>query len=361
VAPRACGTALGLLAAALVACGANEPPAGAPPGTSVVFTAGLRGPYGIAAVSPGGGGPTRLSAPYRRTRRTDLGPVWSPDGTRIAFKAYLERDALSGGAAYHVHVMDPDGSGVRNLTRRHFWAVGDFDWAPDSQRLVVDVWNERLDRHRLHLIAANRGPPRLLTRGDDFGPRWSPDGSTIVFNRFTRGGASGLYAIAPDGTRLRRLAARGSGPAWSPDGSRLAYVSGYRPFTIRLTDPHGGARRRLATQPGEPGSLAWSPDGSAIAYDVYHPGHGRDIHLVETETGRRRRLTNERGDEVSPTWSPDGRSIAFEHSPLDGDVDNSGSYDVHLMSPDGGNRRRLTRCRCALGGGVSWQPAAAFP
>jgi TolB protein len=358
VAPRPHGAVLGLVAAALGACGASEPPASAPADARIAFTAALRGPYGIAAVAPRGGQPIRLSAPYRRTRRTDLAPAWSPDGTRIAFRAYLERDARSGGAAYHVHVMEADGRGVVNLTRRHFPEAGEFDWAPDGRRLVVDVWNERIDRHRLHVIAADGGEPRRLTGGDDFGPRWSPDGSTIVFNRFTRGGRSGLYAIAPDGTRLRRLAARGSGPAWSPDGSRLAYVSGFRPFAIYLMYPQGGARVRLTTQPGEPGSLAWSPDGSAIAYDAYRPGRGRDIHLVETATGRSRRLTSDRGDEVSPVWSPDGRTIAFEHSPVDGGVDNAGSYDIYAMSPDGDGRRRLTRCRCALGGGLSWQPAA---
>ena len=354
-----CATALGLLAAALAACGANEPRAGTPSDTRISFTAALRGPYGIAAVSPDGGRPTRLSGPYRRTQRTDIRPAWSPDATRIAFKAYLERDAMSGGAAYHVHVMDPDGSGVRNLTRRHFPEAGDFDWAPDGRRLVVDVWNERVDRHRLHVISATGGAPRRLTGGDDFGPRWSPDGSTIAFNRFGRRGRSALYAIAADGTRLRRLAARGSGPAWSSDGSRLAYVSGDRPFTIHLADPSSATRTRLTAQPGEPGALAWSPDGSAIAYDAYHPGRGRDIHLVETDTGRRRHLTGDRGDEVSATWSPDGATIAYEHSPVDGEVDNTGSYDVRLMNPDGGSRRRLTRCRCTLGGGLSWQPAAA--
>lgn len=57
-------------------------------------------------------------------------------------------------------------------------------------------------------------------------------------------------------------------------------------------------------------------------------------------------------------WSPDGRTIAFEHSPVD-PADNAGSYDIHVMSPDGKGRRRLTRCSCTLDGGLSWQPAPA--
>jgi TolB protein len=253
--------------------------------------------------------------------------------------------------------MNANGSGVRNLTKRYFHETGDFDWSPDGERLVVEVWNERINRHRLHVIGTDGGPPRLLTRGDDFGARWSPDGSTIAFNRFGRGGRAALYAIAADGSRLRRLALRGNGPAWSPDGSTIAYFTGFRPTTIHLMDMASGARRRLAVQAGEIGDLTWSPDGASIAYMVHHPRRGWDIHVVETVDGRHRRLTDDRGDEVSPTWSPDGARIAYEHSPVDGNVDNYGTYDVYVMNADGSGTLRLTCCRRAAGGGLSWQPA----
>jgi Tol biopolymer transport system component len=338
--------AAGLLGAALAAG------AGGSAETKIAFTS-----RGTWVVAPDGSGLAKLSAPYRRTRRTELRPEWSPDGRRIAFRAYLERDALSGGAAYHVHLMNADGSGVRNLTRRHFRETGDFDWSPDGKRLVVDVWNERIDRHRLHVIRTDGGPPRLLTRGDDFSARWSPDGSTIAFNRFGRGGRAALYAIAADGSRLQRLAVRGNGPAWSPDGSTIAYFTGFRPATIHLVDVASGVRRTLTTFAGEPGDLAWSPDGASIAYMVHRPRRGWDIHLVETAGGHRRRLTDDRGDEVSPTWSPDGSRIAYEHSPVGGGVDNTGTFDVYVMNADGTGSRRLTCCRRALGGGLSWQPA----
>ena len=338
------GIAAGLLAGTLASAGDSAE-------TKIAFTS-----RGTWVVAPDGSGLEKLSAPHRRTRRTELGAEWSPDGTRLAFRGYLERDALSGGAAYHVHVMNADGRGVRNLTKRYFREAGDFDWSPDGERLVVDVWNERIDRHRLHVIRTDGGPPRLLTRGDDFGARWSPDGSTIAFNRFGRGGRAALYAISADGSRLRRLALRANGPAWSPDGSTIAYFTGFRPATIHLIDVETGVRSSLAAQPGEPGELTWSPDGGSIAYMAHRPRSGWDIHLVETDGGRHRRLTDGRGDEVSPTWSPDGTRIAYEHSPIGGNVDNTGTYDVRVMSADGTGKSRLTRCRCTSGGGISWQP-----
>jgi Tol biopolymer transport system component len=353
VRPRSRSTAA-LVGAALAAaaCGVDGPNARGSPDTRIAFSRG----FATWVVAPDGGRLTKLSAPYRRTRRAGYLPRWSPDGTRIAFSGYLERDARSGGARYHVHVMNADGSGVRNLTRSYFRETGNFDWAPDGERLVVDVWNERTDRHRLHVIRTDAGPPRLLTGGDDYGARWSPDGSTIAFNRFRRGGSTDLYAIGADGTGLRRLARRANAPAWSPDGATIAYFSGFRPATIYLVDAGSGAITRLATQPGEMGELTWSPDGAAIAYQAYRPRRGWDIYVVEIDGALRKRLTHDRGDEVSPTWSPDGAQLAFEASTVAGNVDNTGTYDVYVIDADGTDRRRVTRCRCTGGGGLSWQP-----
>jgi Tol biopolymer transport system component len=139
------GAALVAALAAVAACGA-EPRAGERSSkTKIAFTASLRGFPGTWVVAADGSGLARLSQPYRRTRRTELLPVWSPDGTRIAFLAYLEKDALSGGAEYHVYVMDADGRDVRNLTAGRVAAPGNFDRSPDGRKLVLDAFDERQD------------------------------------------------------------------------------------------------------------------------------------------------------------------------------------------------------------------------
>jgi Tol biopolymer transport system component len=64
-----------------------------------------------------------------------------------------------------------------------------------------------------------------------FGPyarvAWSPDGRTLVFTS-DRDGNADIYAINPDGSRLRRLTDNpeyDGDAAWSPGGRKLVFVS----------------------------------------------------------------------------------------------------------------------------------------
>jgi TolB protein len=114
-------------------------------------------------------------------------PRWSADGRRLVFWRERER---SGGIQTAVFVVNVDGTGLRQLT------------------------------------------PWSLLAGD---PDWSPDGSLIVFNTrplvdFPDAGQSELYTIRPDGTGLRRLTAygpngpRATQPRWTPDGTAILYT-----------------------------------------------------------------------------------------------------------------------------------------
>src|SRR5690242_10098993 len=120
------------------------------------------------------------------TRPLDHGyasPVWSPDGTRIAFvKWRLVRDAVYrlGRAFGALYTMNADGSGVRLLV-------------PESPGLGS--------------------------------PTWSPDGARIAFCPSCDAG-TGISVVDADGTRLHAIAKEGHSPAWSPGGRRIAFVVG---------------------------------------------------------------------------------------------------------------------------------------
>ena len=184
----------------------------------------------------------------------DHDPVWSPDGTTIAFWREPER---AGSAAAGVYLIRPDGSGERQLIRG----------------------------------AAH--------------PSWSPGGRQIAF------GKNGIFVIGIDGRGLRRIARRGGQPAWSPGGREIAFAKFNGRYTeIDVVAADGSGERRL-TRPGRAGSEPrWLPDGQAIAFDWYD-----GVAVVDAASGRPlpdrfpRNLFS-----VSPAWSADGKEVAFTAS-----------------------------------------------
>ncbi|SHG04001.1 S41 family peptidase [Dysgonomonas macrotermitis] len=75
---------------------------------------------------------------------------------------------------------------------------------------------------------------------------------------------------------------------------------------------------------------AISPDGSYIAFS-----YKGDIYKVAVSGGRAIQLTTHPAHDTRPVWSPDGKSIAFASN-------REGSFDVFLVSAEGGIPTRLT-------------------
>jgi TolB protein len=87
----------------------------------------------IAIIRPDGTGERRLT----RTRKLETNPVWSPDGTSIAFVSDRHRRKSSGerdNRAFELYVMNADGTGIRRVTHNNV-----ADTHPDWQPLPAPV------------------------------------------------------------------------------------------------------------------------------------------------------------------------------------------------------------------------------
>ena len=82
--------------------------------------------WSSGTVSPGGGDPVQAT----NDAFTDWDPVWSPDGTQIAF---MRSEGNSG--QWNLYVMNADGTGERQLTA---WPGMEdpFMWSQDGSTLV---------------------------------------------------------------------------------------------------------------------------------------------------------------------------------------------------------------------------------
>ena len=297
----------------------------------------------LASVAPASG--WAQGTPINLTNNTqhDSGPVWSPDGTKIAFESDRDGD-------YEIYVMNADGTNPVQLTRRGARDFGPARWSPDGTKIAFA--SEPAGHTEIYVVNADGTGLVRLTQSDghDGAPAWSPDGTKIAFES-NRDGDYEIYVMDADGTNLVRLT-RGDGgggsPAWSPDGTKIAFTSARTgEAKIYVMDADGTNLVRLTQSDGHDQSLAWSPDGAKIAFISYRT-RGFEIYVMNADGTNLVELTQNAGGGESPVWSPDGTKIAFD-SYRDGD------YEIYVMNADGTNLVRLTQS-AGQDGSPAWSP-----
>lgn len=319
--------------------------------------------YHVCTVTPDGSAFTDLIEPYDRDLvLAAYSPVFSPDGSKIAFRGY-PKGAVSGGANYDLYLMNADGTGVTNVTTSPDDVQSGFSqyyaqWSPDGSRIAYD------SDDGFHVMNADGSDSRKIVDGGS--PTWSPDGSWIAFVMGRDHGAD-LWKIHPDGTGLTQLTQSTHWdelPVWSPDGSRIAFL---RHGGLYLVNADGTGLTVLADIKGAfPFQPQWSPDGARLIFEVEMPseapsdqaGRNYDIFAVNADGSGLIDLTPTADvTENYPIWSPDGSKIAFGASDvLTGD--NTGTYDLYTMNPDGTGVDRLTTdAGLGVEFDISWQRA----
>jgi Tol biopolymer transport system component len=201
-----------------------------PDGSRIVFSRfdAATGAADLFLMSADGSDVTRLTdTPQLAESRAR----WSPDGTRIAFEGTPQTGPQG------VYVMNADGNGVQRLTDPSRPA-GYPDWSPDGSMLVfsqgfepapsgtggVEIWIMDADGGNAHHVTGDEGD--TSHESVDYGPRWSPDGGSIVFTH-----DRDIYVVNVDGTGLTNLTLESGtdfydrDPDWSSDGSRIVFAS----------------------------------------------------------------------------------------------------------------------------------------
>ena len=177
-------------------------------------------------------------------------------------------------------------------------------WSPDGTRIAFAT--SRAGHALAALASVGGGETRLLEGVAAYDAAISPDWRWIAFTRFGRPD-DGLRIIGLDGTGERQVAAWGSQPVWSPDSRSIAFRAADGSLSVVEID--GSATTRIAALGG---SWAWSPDGTRIAFGGGGSGDQEpDVYLADASGANLRLLTGGPGADLEPKWSPDGTRIAF--------------------------------------------------
>ena len=185
-------------------------------------------------------------------------------------------------------------------------------------------------------------------------PQISPDGSQVVYVRRSNDimsdrARSNLWIVDEDGGEHRPLLSGAdsySSPRWSPDGTRLVYVSsaeGRGPeLYVRWMDT--GQTALLSNLEHAPGRITWSNDGQQIAFTM----------LVDVETES---LATPPSKPEGAEWAP-GVTVIDE---LTYRFDGQGYLDpgythIFVIPADGGTPRQVTSGDFDHDGGLTWSP-----
>jgi Tol biopolymer transport system component len=270
---------------------ALELPATATPVVEQTSTAGLQGRFVFQVAS--GGDIYTVNADGSDLKRVTYGmdPDWSADGSQITFVRWSE--------PWGIYTINADGSGERLLFSSNVARAP--VWSPDGTQIAFYFQTEGMtagDTMCMPGAECRRMPGHLQTEWHvgvvdvadgylhqpyvdrfSFSPTWSADGEWLVYD----GGDSGTLPSEVRGLCLTTVEGPNNAvltnntndhyPVWSPDGTKIAFMHWkHDHWEIFIINADGSDRHPLTSSSNYVKPVAnnvapeWSPDGKQIVF-----------------------------------------------------------------------------------------------
>ena len=318
--------------------GTKSGPVFSPDGTMIAFTGNYDGNFDVYVMPAEGGVPRRL------THHPGFDEVvgWTPDGKQVLFRSgrnsYSRFDrlftvSLEGGLPHELPLpmaefgsLSPDGKHIAYVptdNNRPLWAIG---WKRYRGGKASHIWIADLKDYEIEKVSQDAS--------NDGTPMWI--GNKVYFLS-DRHGPLSLYAYDLKTKKVETALAAASDIKSASAGPGAIVLEQFG--SLSLFDPATGKAKTVnvsvpADLPNvrphfkkvehEITAANLSPSGARAVFEA----HG-EILTAPAEKGDIRNLTNTPGVmERDPAWSPDGKWVAYFS-------DESGEYQLHIKSPDG--------------------------
>jgi TolB protein len=252
---------------------------------------------------------------------------------------------LTGGSLHQIWSIEADGTGNHKMIDATI-GLNHHSWSPDGSMLAAVGYfpgvNETWSIHTFN--ADGTGLTRLTTTTGvwDTEPAWSPDGEIITWTRIypDQGMRNDIWMMDATGGNQHFLGLEGFAPKYSPDGTHLVFAintSGNWELYACQTD--GSNIEQLTFTPQDEWFPSWSPDGKRI---IYCRSEGSvsstyEICKMNADGSDQVTLTCNNWMDCYPRYSPEGSSISFTS-----DASADDKWEVYVMDTSGHNIRRVT-------------------
>ncbi|HLB46162.1 MAG TPA: hypothetical protein VJL59_03960 [Anaerolineales bacterium] len=242
----------------------------------------------------------------------------SPDGTELAL-VLADNEAPT-----NIYILNLANRGLRRLAQFGVEPV----WSPDGTRIAYrntqtfGLWvAEVLTGETKEILPTDQ---TSLDNGVNF-ITWSPDSRRIAFVKpfELETGAIWITDVAGEGNPVQLVPeeSRAGSINWSPAGSQILFISDTgehvtpeRPLSLWVVDVGTGERRQL-TQNITLSGADWSPDGQWIIFTGVNLLEGGslpyDLWLITKDGNGLRRLTKDEVGDHEPFWTSDPGRVIF--------------------------------------------------